>query len=319
MFGKTLRHIHGFCRAFALDHFRTKLVERDWLRWKGYRPDWDNPRDINEKIQWLMCFSDTSLWTLCADKYRVRDFVRDRGLGHLLVDIHGVWSRAEDIDFEALPSKCVLKCNHDSGSSRIIDKAVGVDPKALRKFFAGRLKTKFGYWNGETFYNAIPPVVLAESFLEPSDKSLSSTPVDYKVWCFDGKPHSVWTCHGRTSDEVFVNLYDLDWNVRPEVSVFTPHYKDGQGKVPRPDNLDQMLEAAAILSKGFPEVRVDFYIVDGRLYFGEMTFASLAGKMDFYTQDYLEELGRQCVLPPKSDKVKSDRPKNVKAQRTGAS
>ncbi len=290
------RHISRHWHNFMLDHFRPRVVEKEWMEWKGYKPDWDNPRDINEKIQWLMCFSDTSLWTLCADKYRVREYVTQKGLGHLLVDLYGVWSSADEIDFAALPQKFVLKCNHDSGSCHIIDKAKGFDETAVREDLRRRLKIKFGYWNGETFYNGIRPLVIAEKFLEPSLPSFSSSPVDYKIWCFDGKPYSVWTCHDRTPDETFVNLYDLDWNVRPEVSVFTSHYKDGQGRVPRPDNLQEMLSAAAVLSEGFPEVRVDFYIVDGRLYFGELTFSSLAGKMDFYTQDYLEELGNQCVL-----------------------
>jgi len=120
---------------------------------------------------------------------------------------------------------------------------------------------------------------------------------DRKVWCFDGKPYSIWVCYGRSANEVFVNLYDLDWNVHPEVSVFTEHYKDGKGKVPKPECLDSMLAAASKLSEGFPEVRVDFYVNGGKLYFGELTFASLYGKMDFFTDEYLVELGKQCILP----------------------
>ena len=96
---------------------------------------------------------------------------------------------------------------------------------------------------------------------------------------------------------MFVNLYDLDWNVHPEVSVFTEHYKDGMGKVPKPECLDSMLAAASKLSEGFPEVRVDFYVNGGKLYFGELTFASLYGKMDYFTDEYLVELGNQCILP----------------------
>ena len=96
-----------------------------------------------------------------------------------------------------------------------------------------------------------------------------------------------------------MNLYDLDWNVHPEASVFTGHYKDGEGKVPKPECLDEMLDAAHRLSEGFPEVRADFYISGGKLYFSELTFASFFGKMDFYTDEYLKELGAQCVLPHK--------------------
>ena len=283
-------------RRFMLDHFHSRLVEREWLKWKGYPIDWDRPRDINEKIQWLMCFSDTSLWSLCADKYRVREYVGSKGLANILVPLYGVWRTAEEVDFDSLPDRFVIKCNHDSGSCHIIDKSVGFDPDAVRADLARHLKVKYGYAHGEMYYNRISPCVIAEERLDSGD---GRALIDYKIWCFDGKPYSVWACYDRTSDGTFVNIYDLDWNVHPEASVFTEHYKDGKGKVPRPECLDEMLSAAAVLSEGFPEVRVDFYEVGGRLYFGELTFASLCGKMDFYTDDYLKELGNQCVLPPR--------------------
>lgn len=293
----TLRkRIYRLYRRFMLDHFHSKLVEREWLRWKGYPIDWDNPRDINEKIQWLMCFSDTSLWSVCSDKYKVREYVSSKGLADILVPLYGTWSNVDDIDFDSLPDKFVIKCNHDSGSCMIIDKSEGFDPAAVRSALAAHLKVRYGYVHGEMYYNRIVPRIVAERKLEQVS-GVGNSMIDYKIWCFDGKPYSIWACYDRTSEGTYVNIYDLDWNVHPEVSVFTDHYRDGEGKVPRPECLDRMLSAAARLSEGFPEVRVDFYEAGGRLYFGEMTFASLCGKMDFYTQDYLEELGRQCVLP----------------------
>ena len=293
----TLRkRLYGLYRRFMLDHFHSKLVEREWLRWKGYPIDWDNPRDINEKIQWLMCFSDTSLWSEYSDKYKVREYVASKGLADILVPLYGMWTKVEDIDFDSLPDKFVIKCNHDSGSCQIIDKSKGFDPEAVRSALAAHLKVKYGYAHGEMYYNRITPRVIAERKLEQCS-CVGNSIIDYKIWCFDGKPYSIWACYDRTAEGTYVNIYDLDWNVHPEVSVFTDHYRNGNGIVPRPECLDQMLSAASRLSEGFPEVRVDFYETDGHLYFGEMTFASLCGKMDFYTQAYLEELGRQCVLP----------------------
>lgn len=294
-----LRKIYWTVRHFLQDHFPRYFVDRGWLKWKGYKVDWNNPRDINEKIQWLMCCSDTSMWTLCSDKYKVRDYVKSKGLGDILVPLLGVWKRVEDIDFESLPDKFVIKCNHDSGSTHIVDKSKGFNDAALRADLKKCLKRKYGYYNGELYYNDIKPLVIAESFVPPDDNSLTSLPVDYKIWCFDGKPYSIWACYGRTSSETYVNLYDLDWNVHPEASVFTGHYKDGEGKVPKPECLDEMLDAAHRLSEGFPEVRADFYISGGKLFFSELTFASFFGKMDFYTDEYLKELGAQCVLPHK--------------------
>ncbi len=284
-------------RPFLLDHCHSKVVDRDWIRWKGRPVDWDSPRDINEKIQWLMCCSDTSLWSLCSDKYRVREYVAGKGFADLLVPLLGKWDRAEDIDFDALPEKFAIKCNHDSGSAHIVDKNAGFDSDAVRKDLAKHLKVKYGYVHGELYYNDIKPCVIAEKFLEHPEGQASV--IDYKVWAFNGKPYCVWTCSDRTAGSVYVNVYDLDWKVRPEASVFTEHYRDGGGRVPRPEFLDRMLHAASVLSEGFPEVRVDFYEAGGKLYFGELTFASYCGKMDFYTDEFLEELGRQCILPDK--------------------
>lgn len=290
-------HIKRLHREYMLDHHRVLQAERDWFEWKGYPIDWDNPRDINEKIQWLLCFSDTSSWSLCADKYRVRDYVKSKGQEDILIPLLGVWDSASEIDFESLPDRFVLKCNHDSGSTLVLDKSAGFDEAGVRDFLDSHLKKKFGYLNGELYYNSIKPCIIAEKFLQGGD--VPGAAADYKVWCFDGEPYSVWVCYGRTSSETYVNIYDLDWNVHPEVSVFTEHYRDGRGAVPRPACLERMLEAASALSEGFPEVRVDFFVAEGRLYFGEMTFASYGGKMDFYTQEYLEELGSKCILPGK--------------------
>ena len=276
---------------WELDHHYERVAKREWKKRFGTELDLDHPRDLNEKIQWLMCRSDTSAWTRLSDKVAVRDYVTEKGLGDLLVPMLGTWKRAADIPWDTLPEKFVLKCNHDSGSTHIVD--AQTDRQAVASALDEALKVRYGYRHGEMHYNGIAPCILAETYLDGGD----TVPVDYKVWCFDGKPYCVWACHGRTADSVYVNVYDLDWNPRPEASVYTGHYRDGGSSLPRPETLPQMLEAAAKLSEGFPEVRVDFYEVRGKLYFGEMTFASLMGRMDFYTDDFLQELGDQVKLP----------------------
>ena len=278
-------------REWELDRHHDRVVQKEWKKRFGRTIDWDHPRDINEKIQWLMCFSDTSGWTRLSDKVKVRDYVTEKGLGDLLVPLLGTWKRSADIPWDTLPEKFVLKCNHDSGSTQIIDSRT--DRQAVSAALDEALRQKYGYRHGEMHYNGIDPCILAEQYLDSGD----AAPVDYKVWCFDGKPYCIWACYGRTADHVYVNVYDLDWNPRPEASVFTDHYRDGGSSLPKPETLPQMLEAAAKLSEGFPEVRVDFYEVRGKLYFGEMTFASLMGRMDFYTDDFLKELGDQTILP----------------------
>jgi hypothetical protein len=275
-----------------LDHFYETMIGREYERRKGRKIDWDNPRDINEKIYWLMSRTDTSLWSYCADKVLVREYVSSKGLGDLLIPSLGVWDRAEDIDFDSLPDKFVLKCNHDSGSFRIVDKTRGFDPVAIRDHFSRRLGRKIGYINGELYYNKIKPKVLAEPFLGEDSHGL----IDYKIRCFGGKPFSITTCSERTDNTIRLGLYDLDWNPHPESLVFSDTSLDGVGMVPKPACLDRMLEVASILSEGFPQVRVDLYVVGEKIYFGELTFSS-GGRMSYFTDDYLVELGRQCVLP----------------------
>lgn len=276
---------------WELDHHYERVAKRAWKKRFGTDLDLDHPRDLNEKIQWLMCRSDTSAWTPLSDKVAVRDYVAGKGLGDLLVPILGTWKRAADIPWDTLPEKFVLKCNHDSGSTHIIGR--DTDRAAVSAALDEALKVKYGYRHGEMHYNGIDPCILAEEYLDSGD----AVPVDYKVWCFGGEPWCIWACHGRTADHVYVNVYDLDWTPRPEASVYTDHYRDGGCSLPKPATLPQMLEAAARLSEGFPEVRVDFYEVQGKLYFGEMTFASLMGRMDFYTPEFLQELGDQVKLP----------------------
>lgn len=291
--------IRTVIRNFMWDHYRAYMINHIWQGRYGYKIDWNNPKDINEKMQWLATYSDTYLWSLCSDKYRVREFIKQRGLEHLTVKLYGVWNNADEIDYDSLPEKFVLKCNHDSGTCEIVDKSKGFDKNEINARLNNALKVRFGYINGETYYNRIKPCIIAEEFLESKNCTFSTSLVDYKVWSFDGKPYCTWACHNRDKHCTYVNVYDMNWQVHPEYSVFTDHYRDGEGKVPKPLAFDEMMNAASILSKGFPEVRVDFYEVDGKLYFGELTFMTLSALIDFYTPDFLKQLGDQCVLPIK--------------------
>lgn len=280
---------------FLVDHYPRKIIDRIWWCQYGHIVNWDNPKDINEKIQWLICYGDTSKWSDLADKYKVREYVKEKGYEHILTKLYGVWNRPSDIDFNSLPNKFILKCNHDCGSYLIIDKSDGYNRKEICKNIDTALNRKFGYINCEPHYNKISPKVVAEEFLENTE-SFSTSLIDYKVWCFNGKPYCIFVAYNRTQDHLYTNVYDMNWKVHPEWSVFTNHYLDGNSKVTRPEVLDEMLEIASNLSVGFPEVRIDFYIVKNKIYFGEMTFTSACGRMDYFSQEYLEELGRQCDI-----------------------
>lgn len=286
-------------RKLLVDHYPKLIIDHEWPHQFGRKIDWDNPRDLNEKIQWLICYSDTSQWPRLADKYRVRSFVEERGLGHLLTKLYGVWDDANDIDYETLPEKFVLKCNHDSGSTFLVDKAACFDKDALNATLNQKLRRKFGYRNCEPYYNKIKPLIIAEELLEDKSNSFSSSIIDYKFWCFDGRPYRLCVYYSRTSESAYVNEFDLDWNFHPECSIFTDHYRNGQGKIQKPILFEKMIEYVKVLSKGFPIVRVDLYNIEGRIYFGEMTVTPGFGRYCRYTEEYLIELGNQIVLPPK--------------------
>ena len=272
---------------------RTQII---WLRKYGHFIDKDNLKDINEKINWLICFGDTSKWADLADKVKVREYIRAKGYPELLTKIYGTWQDANNIDYDSLPNKFVLKCNHDSGSYHIIDKSKGFNKELINKDLNEHMKIKYGYERGEMYYNSIKPCIVAEEFLENPGGYFSKTLVDYKVWCFNGVPHGICVYYDRTHESVSMQVYDTDWKLRNDAIKYNAHYLKGDLVVPKPHNFEKMLEVASNLSKGFPEVRVDFYNVNDRLLFGEMTFATSCGHIDHYTDNFLKELGDLCVI-----------------------
>lgn len=263
--------------------------------------DWENPTTLNEKIQWLKFYGDTSLWSDLSDKYKVREYVEQKGLQDCLVKLYGHWDRIEDVEWECLPEKFVLKVNNGSGDVLVChDKSKLNIPELTAKYNA-LLNKKFGYLFAEPHYDLIKPCIIVEELLDIKKQPIETdTLIDYKIWCFDGKPAYIWTCYNRRPRSVEVGTYDLEWNYLPEKSVFTSHYKKASMILPKPKSLTRMLEIASKLSEGFPELRVDLYEVDGKPYFGELTFTSQGGYMPFYTPEFQLELGNLIKLPKKN-------------------
>ncbi len=277
--------------------FPKRLANIQHKRAYGKPIDWQQPKDINEKINWLKFYSDTSQWTVLADKYRVREYVEKCGLADMLVKLYGKWDRAEDIDWPSLPKQFIMKTNNGSGEVLICTDKETLDIPLHTQQFKRLLKEKFGNNMAEPHYNKIKPCIIAEELLDCKHQAFeSSSLIDYKIWAFEGKPAYIWVCYNRTHHSVVVATYDLDWNFHPEYSISNPHYVLSDKTLPKPKSLDKMLEAAAILSKGFPELRVDLYEVDDKPYFGEMTFSAAAGLNYFYTQEFLDILGEKADL-----------------------
>lgn len=263
-------------------------------------PHFEHPKDLNEKINYLKFYGDTSKWPMLTDKYAVRKYIESIGLGDTLVKLYGKWDSVEDIDWDSLPDKFVMKCNNGSGDVLICKDKAKLDIEATKRYFDKMLHRKFGVVSAEPHYALIKPCIIAEELLDSSTQPCgSSSLVDYKIWCFNGKPHSVWCCYNRKQYYTNVGVYDLDWQYHPESSVFTKHYKKSGELLPKPVNLDKMLEIAQKLSAGFPVLRVDLYDMNGHIYFGELTFTSQSGCMNFYSQQYLNEMGKLIKLDKK--------------------
>ncbi len=262
--------------------------------------NWTNPTNINEKINWLKFNSDTTIWTRLADKYLVRQYIEEKGLGHILVDLYGKWDKSEDIDWDNLPNSFVMKTNNGSGDILVCKDKQQLNTKEWTKTFAKLLKVKYGTLVAEPHYNKMKPCIIAEELLDNTTQPIPTTSlIDYKIWAFDGKSAYIWACHNRTHDTADVMLYDLSWTAHPEYCVSTHHHHRSETLIPRPACLDEMLTIASSLSKGFPQMRVDLYEVNGKIYFGELTLTSAAGFNDFYTKDFLQTLGSMVTLPNK--------------------
>lgn len=262
--------------------------------------NWEKPQDINEKINWLKFYSDTSLWTHCADKYRVREYVRLHGLEDILVKLYGKWNSIEDIEWNLLPERFVLKTNNGSGDILVCQNKAELDIKSISRKYAKLLEKSFSGINGEPHYAAMKPCLIVEELLDCKEQPIrTDTLIDYKIWCFNGVPHHIWACFNRHNDTVEVATYDLNWVRHDECSVFTNHYIQAKKNLPKPKTLNRMLEVASILSEKIPQVRVDLYEVNEKVYFGEMTFSSAGGFMNFYTPEFLLEMGSRVTLPSK--------------------
>ena len=272
--------------------FPAYFISRDWYKLFKERLDWNNPKDLNEKIQWLKRYTDTTVWSKLSDKYEVREYIKEKGLSNILVKNYGKWDNPEKIDWDSLPNQFVMKLNNGSGGVVICENKSDLDIPYITKKLKRNLKNRFGYLTGEPHYLTIKPFIIAEELLDKNKQQIkSSSLIDYKIWCFNGKPECVFTCMNRTPKGFETMTYDLDWNGHPEWSVHSDHYKIAKNIIPRPKSFDEMLRIAAILSEGFPQVRVDLYEVDSKPYFGEMTFTSAAGMMTYFTKDYLLYLG----------------------------
>lgn len=293
---KIFKPVIMFCEWLGVHHPILLARIRYFARFK--KPlHLKNPQTLNEKILFLSMKTDTTLWTRCADKYEARDYVKECGLEDILIPLVGVWDHATDIDFDKLPDEFVLKATHGSGDIKVVTDKTKLDIPKIVAEFEDDLKHKYGALESGHHYMRIHPRMIAEELIhnDPETAKISSSIIDYKIWCFNGKVHWLWACANRDEHTTEVMTYDTDWNAHPEYSIFENDYRHGE-ILPKPKNLERMVEVAEKLAKPFPCVRVDLYNIDGKIYFGELTFTSYGGLQDFYTDEFQMLAGSQIDL-----------------------
>ena len=266
-----------------------------WYRKRtGKILDLKDPKTFNEKIQWMKLNDSTPLKTQLADKYLVRDWVKEKIGEEYLIPLLGVWDSFDEIDFDALPNQFVLKANHGSGWNIVVkDKATFNKADAKNKFDKW-LRTNYAFVGLEMHYLNIQPRIIAETYLENASGNLH----DYKVFCFNGKVESVaYYCERSTG--LKVAFYDTQWN---KLSFINNNWPIKQEDIPKPACLDELLKIAERLSEGFAHVRVDFYLLnDGSLKFGEMTFTPSNGTGKWNPPEQDQIYGDLLQLPKKSN------------------
>ena len=247
----------------------------------GYTMDLDNPITFNEKLNWYKLNYKNDLMPICADKYRVYDYVKSKGLEEILIPMYGVYDSVDEIKLDELPERFVAKITGDCGGIVICkDKSKFFD-EAKKKLDVTR---DYSNDNKEWPYHHIKNRIIIEALIETKN---GQSPNDYKFFCFNGEPKFLFVATDRDTHCKF-DFYDLEWNHIP-VKQGHPNNKNG---VKKPEKFDEMLNICRILSKDFPHVRVDLYNENGKIYFGELTFFHFSGLTSFIPKKYDKIFGQ---------------------------
>jgi hypothetical protein len=250
-----------------------------------------NPINFNEKIQWLK-FNELNgdIYTLCADKYKVREYVKSKGCGEILNQLYGVYDDPQEIDYRALPNKFALKCNHGAGYNIICDNKASLDIEQTNKQLNKWLKQDFSSHFIEPQYKRIDRKILCEKYIE---NERGGFPEDYKFYCFNGKPYAVMVCMEREKGKPKFYYFDMSWNPLPFEDTVELINANSYPKMP--EGFHKMKEYAVKLASDFKFVRADFYLLNGNVIFGELTFTPSAG-LDVTLQEADAILGSQLKL-----------------------
>ncbi len=255
--------------------------------------DLSNPQTFNEKLQWLKLNNRKDEYTKMVDKYEVKKYVANIIGEQYIIPTIGVYDKFKDIDFDKLPNQFVLKCTHDSGGIVICKNKNNFDKTKARKILNFSLRRNYFYYSREYPYKNVKRRIIAEKYMQ--DEACKDLR-DYKLFCFDGECKLIQVDFDRFKNHRR-NLYDLNWNLIEDLSIKYP--SDKNVIIEKPSNLDEMLEIARKLSKNIPFVRVDLYLINGKIYFGELTFFHGGGYEKFTPEEWNKKLGDMIKINKK--------------------
>lgn len=258
----------------------------------GYPLNLDVPTTYNEKLQWLKLYWHHPLLPTLVDKFAVKEYVSKKIGNRYIIPTLGVWDNVNEIDWESLPNQFVLKCTHDSGGLVICPDKSKLNKKEAIKKLKKSLSQNYYYYGFEWPYKNVKPRIIAETYMR--DFKQDDLP-DYKFFCFEGEVKSLFiaTERNRKDVEVKFDFYDSDFNHLP----FTQGHPNSLSVISKPACFEEMKELSRKLSAGFPHVRIDFYEIDGKVYFGEMTFFHFCGWTKFEPQKWDFIFGEWLKLP----------------------
>lgn len=259
----------------------------------GRKLNLKSPKRYTEKMQWYKLYYRDPVMQQCADKYLVREYVKSKGLEHILNDLYAVFETPERICLDELPDRFVLKLSNGSSTNLLVEDKHSLDldqvKAQFRDFYAQSGSSAGREWVYKTDQK---PVIVAEQYLE-DPTNVNRALRDYKILCFHGKPEYIICVDGRYTDQYCHVVYDTDWKKQDVIIGESSAAADYE----KPEKFEQMLEIASTLSKDFPAARIDLYHIQGKIYFGEITFFPWSGYMSFTPDSFDEKLGDCFELP----------------------
>lgn len=288
--------LYNIIRNYRRDK-RNNMSDEEFAQWMyanhtgGKTLDLKNPKTFDEKVWYLKLHEKDELQTKCTDKYLVREYVKECGLEHILNEVYGVYDSFKEIPFDKLPERFFIKCTHTSGANAIYDRNKAFDYVYYKNELEYWMKRNYFWGSREYNYKDLEPKIICEQILEDKNGKL---PMDYKFMCFGGKVKMLFlniglaTEDGEHADDAYCNVYDREFNLLP-IQDERENYLGND--IVKPDNWEQMIEYAEILSKPFRHCRVDFYNVDGKIYFGEITFHHGGGCNGIEPEEWAYKMG----------------------------